>query len=118
MASVEPTYDSKMDVTQGMKYVWRLAAGDTGQKGTGAFGGYSDKTVQVTGTFGSVTIRGSNKANPNDATSGDWFTLSDPQGNDLTFTAAGGSLIAENPLWISPITTGGSGYEVIIVGVK
>lgn len=118
MASVAPTYDPAMKALTGMKYVWSLAAGDTGAIGSGNLVSYPDKTVQVTGTFGSVTLRGSNKANPNDATAADWFTLSDPQGNDLTFTAAGGAIIAENPLWISPITTGGSGYEITIVGVK
>lgn len=97
-------------------YSWSLGAGDTGAPL--ALYTFPDKTVTVTGTFGSVTLRGSNKENPNDATAGDWFNLTDPQGNAITLTAAGGELIAENPLWISPITTGGAGYTVTILGVK
>ena len=95
---------------------WSLGAGDTGKPYMMA--NYADRTVHITGTFGSVTLRGSNKANPDDATAGDWFDLTDPQGNAITLSAAGGELIAENPLWISPITTGGSGYVVTILGVK
>lgn len=97
-------------------YSWSLGAGDTGAPL--AMSTFPDKTVHITGTFGSVTLRGSNKEKPNDATAVDWFDLTDPQGNAITLTAAGGVLIAENPLWISPITTGGSGYVVTILGVK
>lgn len=95
---------------------WALGAGDTGKAVSMA--NFPDKTVQVTGTFGSVTLRGSNKAAPDDTVSGDWFNLTDLQGNALTFTSAGGKLIAENTLWISPITAGGSGYSVMVTGVK
>jgi hypothetical protein len=95
---------------------WSLAAGDTGKPVL--FAQFPDRTVTATATFGSVTLRGSNKAAPDDAVAGDWFNLTDPQGNAITLTAAGGKLIAENPLWISPITTGGSGYVVTVVGVQ
>jgi hypothetical protein len=95
---------------------WSLGAGDTGKPYMMA--NYPDRTVTITATFGSCTLRGSNKANPDDATAGDWFNLTDPQGNAITLTAAGGELIAENPLWISPITTGGSGYVITILGTK
>ena len=97
-------------------YQWSLAAGDTGKPV--AMGTFPDKTWQAMATFGSVTLRGSNKAVPDDTVSTDWFTLSNPQGSALTLAAAGGSLIAENPLWISPITTGGSGYTIAVVGTK
>lgn len=113
MASVAAVQNG--DVISGVKSVsWSLGAGDTGKPVL--FAQFPDRTVQITGTFGSVTLRGSNKASPSDATAGDWFNLTDPQGNAITLTAAGGELIAENPLWISPITTGGSGYVVTVVG--
>lgn len=113
MASVAAVQNG--DVIGGVKSVsWSLGAGDTGKPVR--FAAYPDRTVQVTATFGSVTIRGSNKPAPDDAVAGDWFNLTDPQGVALTLTAAGGSLVAENPLWISPITTGGSGYVITIVG--
>lgn len=72
--------------------------------------GAADKTVTVTGTFGgaTVTLQGSND-NTN------WFTLTDPQGNDIAFTAAGMEIIMENPLWIRAITVGGSGTDVDVL---
>lgn len=115
MASVQPTAIVTNDSLLA-GYQWNLGAGDTGKAVSMAT--FPDKTVQFTGTFGSVTLRGSNLANPLDATATDWFTLSDPQGVDLTFTAAGGATVAENPLWISPISSGGSAYTVSVVGVK
>jgi hypothetical protein len=115
MASVAPviTHTNKTGV---VKATWTLAAGDTGQKV--GFSMYPDKTLQVTGTFGSATLRGSNLDLPSDVTAADWGTLSDPQGVDLTFTAGSVAVIAENTLWVSPITTGGSGYVISVVGVK
>ena len=115
MASVAATRSDT--VISGVTSVtWSLGAGDTGKPVL--FAQYPDRTVTVTATFGSATLRGSNKAAPDDTVATDWFNLTDPQGNALTFTAAGGELIAENPLWISPITTGGSGYVVTILGVQ
>lgn len=115
MASVEST--ATVTGLQNVRRVsWALAGGDTGKRVSLA--GFPDRTVQVTATFGSATLRGSNLADPSDATAGDWFNLTDPQGNALTFTAAGGELIAENPLWISPITTGGSAYVITIVAAE
>lgn len=67
--------------------------------------GEGDICVQVTGTpdGSTVTLRGSNKASPAVATAADWFTLTQPDGTDAAFTAAGGCQIVERPLWIAPI---------------
>ena len=65
----------------------------------------TDRTVQITGTFtGSPTIviEGSN-----DGTN--YETLTDPQGNALSFTAAGLEAISENPKYIRPRATAGTG---------
>lgn len=113
MASVQSTQLSSSD-SERRSYSWSLGAGDTGKPAP--MSEYPDKTYQVTGTFGSLTLRGSNIEAADDTNAAHWFTLHDPQGNDLTLTANGGALIAENPLWISPITTGGSGYVITIVG--
>lgn len=119
MASVSPSFEPSMNIGSSMAVNWVITTGgDTGAKSPLGFANYPDKTVHVTGTFGSVTLRGSNKPLPSDATSGDWFDLTDAQGNVLTFTAADGAVIAQNPRWISPITTGGSDYLIAIVGVK
>lgn len=109
MASITPTsFDPGLAGV--FSYTWTLANGDTGVAVKTA--NFPDKCVQVDGTFGvggSVTLRGSNKESPSDATAGDWFTLTDPQANALTKTAAAGEQILENPLWISPIVTAGDG---------
>lgn len=65
--------------------------------------GARDRTVQVgqaSDAIGGATlvIEGSNVAVP--SANGDWFTLHDGDGQALSFTAAGGEVIAENPLHI------------------
>lgn len=72
----------------------------------------SDKSVQVSGTFGvggSCTIKGSNDAGTT------WFPLTDPGGAALTFTAAGLKQILENPEMIRPEVTAGDGSTAIDV---
>lgn len=69
---------------------------------------YSDKTVQIIGTFGgaTVTVQGSNDGGTT------WATLSDDQGTALAVTAATLALIAQNPRSIRVITSGGTGTDV------
>ena len=85
------------------KQFWEaLLNGDTGTTLTAP--NHPDKTVQVVGTFGAggtVILEGSNNGGD------DWFTLTDPQDNVLSFTAAGGKVIMENPGMIRPNVTGG-----------
>lgn len=66
----------------------------------------SDKSIQVDGTFdgGTVTIEGSNSG-----PSGPFFTLTDPQGNSIALTSAGGESITENVQFIRPTGSGGLG---------
>jgi hypothetical protein len=63
-----------------------------------------DKTVHVSGTFGSATLtwQGSN-----DGTN--FYTLTDADGADLAFTAAGLALCREAPKYIRPSAAGGGG---------
>lgn len=82
-----------------------------------AIADYSDKTVQVVGSFGtggSVAIEGSNDGGTT------WSALHDPQGTVIAITAAGMELIAENPLLIRPNITAGTtvDVDVFINGVK
>lgn len=90
--------------------IWTgLLNGDTGLPQTGA--SLPDKSVQVSGTFGAggtVAIRGSNDQNT-------WFTLTDPQGNALSFTAAGMEQISENPRYMRPEVTAGDGSTSLTV---
>jgi hypothetical protein len=89
-----------------------VAAGDTCEPIR--LGVWSDRTVQVGGTFGGATIRiqGSN----DDI---EYFTLTDPQGNPLSFVAAGLEAIIELPAFLRPSIEGGDGtssVKVIISG--
>lgn len=66
---------------------------------------FPDRTIQLTGTFGTggeVTFQGSN-----DGTN--WNTLTDPQGNALTKTAASLEVVTETPRYVRPSVTGGDG---------
>ena len=89
---------------------WTLAPGDlTGDAANNP--GAADRTVQVTGDFGAgtVTIQGSNQHPPVF-----WSTMHDTSGADLLFSVAGIEVILENPLYIRPILSGGTGTGVQI----
>src|SRR5512138_645561 len=95
---------------------WVLANGDDGAPWMSA--DFSDKTVQVTGTFGAsgkVIIEGSNK--PLASEDADFATLNDPQGNVLEITAAKVEAILENPMYIRPHVTVGDGTTALTVRV-
>lgn len=68
----------------------------------------ADRSVHITGTLGvggTLVIEGSNAPTP---TSG--VTLTDPQGNNLSFTAVDRiEQVAEYTRWIRPRVTGGDG---------
>ncbi len=70
---------------------------------------YPDRSVQVAGSFTSISIEGSNIAA---ATT--YAVLNDTWDNELTFTAAGIDTIAENPLWIRPKTPVGASSSVTV----
>jgi len=66
---------------------------------------WADRSVQVTGTFGaggSVTIEGSN-----DGTN--WASLTDPQGNNLSFSTSKIETVIEMVRFIRPNITNGDG---------
>lgn len=90
-------------------YLWEtITNGDDGDALESP--GAADRSIQVIGTFGtggSVTLEGSNLPSP--SVDADWFTLTDPLGNDLTFTAAGGKQIGEVTRHIRPHCTAGDG---------
>jgi len=90
---------------------WVLAAGESGD----AFllPGYADRSVQVFGTFGgaSVVFEGSNQ----DGTPATYATLSDPQGNGLTFTAAGLKAVLEMTRVVRPRVIGGDGTTSLTI---
>jgi hypothetical protein len=95
--------------------LWEAVTASTVTNGAETAAGLPDKTVYVTGTFGSgtVTMEGSN----NTAT-GPYVDCVDPQGNAIAFSADGQEAILENPQWIRPRVsgaTGGTDVDVILI---
>jgi len=79
--------------------------------------GSADRTVQITGTFDTTTVilQGSNFASPTASTDTDWFTLTDPQGNAISKTAAAGEAVLELTRWIRPkVTAGGASTSISV----
>lgn len=87
---------------------------------------YPDKTIHVFGTFGggTVTFYGSNDPKAlTDRVNGtlfgsktaDYEVLTDTLNNTLVFTTAGLKQILEDPLYILPVVTGGTGSNLTII---
>lgn len=71
---------------------------------------YGDRCMQITGTFDSATVvlQGSN-----DGTN--WVTLTDPQGNSISKTAAALEQVMEIPRYTRVSTSGGAGSQNLVV---
>ncbi|KKK95752.1 hypothetical protein LCGC14_2669650 [marine sediment metagenome] len=88
-------------------HTWQLSTSDaTGDSINHP--GASDRTIQfVANTAGGaiVIMEGSHDGST-------WFTLTDGQGNAISFTDSGGEMIAENMLFYRPrLSVGGSGAD-------
>lgn len=94
--------------------VWgALVNGDIGNAINPDFDIWSDRSVQVSGTFGasgSVQIEGSND-------NANWSILSSPDGTALTFTAAGLKQVLQNVLYLRPHVTAGDGTTALSVAM-
>ncbi len=104
-----------LDAIAGWNLQWgggtALGNGDTGTPVL--LPGYADKSIQVTGTFGSggsVTLEGSNDGV-------NYFTLTDPTGTAIAITAAGGKAITESTQYVRPHCTAGDGTTALVVTV-
>ena len=62
-----------------------------------------------------LTLRGSNKPDPDVTVAADWFSLKQMDGTAATLTAAGGLSVSDLPLWVSPIIASGGGAEDVTV---
>ena len=96
------SYQSPPLIVGNQIYTWTpMAAGDDGQP-AGATGA-GDRTVQIQGAFGvggTVLIEGTLDQE-------NWFTLRDPTGSLLSFSAAGLKAVLENVLAIRPRVSAG-----------
>lgn len=98
------------DAVVGWQVVWAtMANGDTGQPVE--IPGYADKTIQVTGTFGtggSVACEGSNdRVN--------FAALTNPTGTVIAITAANIQAVTEAVLQVRPHVTAGDGTTALVV---
>ena len=106
MATITPTV-TKLGGDDSVVKVAYAALTTTNTDGSPiAWSQWADRSVQVTGTFGTgghVKVQGSNDGGAT------WATLTDPQGNDLDFTAAKVEMITELCELVKPIVTAGDG---------
>jgi hypothetical protein len=74
------------------------------------FSQYTDKSVQVAGTFGgaSLSFEGSNDGI-------NWAVLTDPQGNPLTFVSGKIEMVTEASNYARPSISGGDGSTSLTV---
>ena len=122
MANITPTVETIQTVYGHVHRVtWVMANGDVGVGPNGSDLGYgapasSDRSVQVivTGTAGTLTFQGTNGSLTSTA-SPTWATLTDPLGNNLTFTATGFKQLNEVSIGVRPSHTGGDGTTAITV---
>jgi hypothetical protein len=91
-------------------YEWSLEDGETGDA---AFvPNRSDKSIQVSGTFGAGgDIRVEGSVDPDKVV---FSPLTDPQGNTVALTAAGIETILENVAYIRPTVSAGTGVSVTV----
>ena len=112
MATIIPTFSKIRGPSGGIDAVvvnWTplAASGDIGQAVQRV--DISDRSVQVTGTFAGATIvfEGSNDGV-------NYFTLSNPAGTALSFTAAGFIQVNQPAAWVRPRVTAGSGASLTV----
>lgn len=93
---------------------WLLDSGDVGA--AVKIGEFSDRTIQIFAPLSgsAIALRGSLLIEPDPQNDDHWFTLTDPKlttplDNILT---AGGYVLYENPLFISPKCTGGTATDL------
>lgn len=86
---------------------WTVSTGDVGEAVEMPMA--NDRSVQVVGTFATTTVvlQGSN-----DGTN--WFTLSNPQGTDISFTASGLEAVQEHVRYMRPSASGGTGTGLVV----
>lgn len=100
-----------------LEVVWTpLLNGDVGTPFDATM--FPDKTVTVRGTFGvggSVTIKGTDLADPTAVTGWDALNDSRGEGNALTFTARDTRVILESPGELAPHVTAGDGTTSLTV---
>lgn len=115
MATITPTVVKAPECDDVYIVTWVMNDADTGTEVKLA--GAADRSIQLAGTFGGATIV---VAGSNDGTN--FVTLTDPQGNALSKTAAAIEQIEELTRYIRVATSGGTGTTItatlLVKGMK
>lgn len=110
MATIALTSTDRNSVNGAILITWEaLGNADSGAPYALPFA--ADVTAQAIGTFNSATVK---LQGSNDGTN--WFDLTKAGGTSaFSFTSAGGATANENPAYIRPNTSGGSGTDVDVI---
>jgi len=115
MADIAPTIIRSVDPDNGttVKATWNALAGVGGSNNVGVpvkFIGYADRCVEVRGTFDGATVvlEGSNGGTA-------YYTLTNPAGSALSFTAAGLKQVVERPQFVRPNVSNNGNNAAIVV---
>jgi hypothetical protein len=105
MAAVAPTITDISRNGDGslIKVVWNGINATNNTASPIRFTEWADRSVQFNGTFNNVTMtfEGSNE----EGGAGTYFVLTDPQGNAISKTAAGGEAVTEISQYAKPVAT-------------
>lgn len=109
MALITPTVTR---LSSGVLYKWETVSENDTCKPVYPEPSMSDKTFQVTGTFGSgsVALRGTLDASQTTVSS--FMALNDLTGEAIAPTTAGAFVVAENCIGYAPGTPGGTAVDV------
>lgn len=110
MATITPTLVRVTDPGVNSVYIATWAAiGDADTCTAIPMSGASDRSIQVSGTFGSATL---SLLGSNDGTN--YIVLTDPQGNAIAKTSAAIEQILELTRYIKPSTAGGTSSSLTV----
>lgn len=112
MATIKPTYDSPSGDQNLRRVTWAdMANGDVGEAVGIDKAEWSDRLMQVTGTFGS----GGSVSGEGTLDGANFATLTQPANTALTFTAAGIKAVVEAAASFRPHVTAGDGTTALTV---
>lgn len=110
MATINLTNTDRNKINGAILLTWE-ALGDADDGGGYAIPFAADITVQAIGTFGGATVR---LQGSNDGVN--WHNLTQKGGTAaLGFTSTGLHSVNENPAYIRPATSGGTGTDVDVI---
>lgn len=118
MATINPDVDhTQADDGSVLVITWETLTGTNDNGKSVVIPKFSDKTVTITGTFNTTTVKLQGTNDPLSVADGsaNWFDLTDPQGNAISKSSAAMEQVTENPLRIRPYISASAGSDDIDV---